>query len=76
MLLGENRVGKSNLLFAIRLVLDPTPPDSARQLKLSDFWGRGLSRLLNVEIVRWTIIKRLIEGETRTQVTFAKLHPI
>jgi hypothetical protein len=37
-LLGENRVGKSNLLFAIRLILDPTLPDSARQLKLSDFW--------------------------------------
>jgi len=37
-LLGENRVGKSNLLFAIRLVLDPTLPDSMRQLKLSDFW--------------------------------------
>ncbi|WP_082473192.1 ATP-dependent nuclease [Methylobacterium sp. Leaf85] len=37
-LLGENRVGKSNFLFAIRLVLDPTLPDSARQLKLSDFW--------------------------------------
>lgn len=31
-------MGKSNLLFAIRLVLDPTLPDSARQLKLSDFW--------------------------------------
>lgn len=37
-LLGENRVGKSNLLLAIRLVLDPTLPDSVRQLKLSDFW--------------------------------------
>lgn len=37
-LLGENRVGKSNLLLGIRLVLDPTLPDSARQLKLSDFW--------------------------------------
>ena len=37
-ILGENRVGKSNLLFAIRLVLDPTLPDSARQLKLADFW--------------------------------------
>lgn len=36
--LGENRVGKSNLLFAIQLILDPTLPDSARQLKLSDFW--------------------------------------
>jgi len=37
-LLGENRAGKSNLLLAIRLVIDPTLPDSARQLKLSDFW--------------------------------------
>lgn len=36
--LGENRVGKSNLLFAIRLILDPNLPDSARQLRLSDFW--------------------------------------
>jgi putative ATP-dependent endonuclease of the OLD family len=40
-LLGENRVGKSNLLFAIQLVLDPTLPDSARQLKLTDFWDGG-----------------------------------
>lgn len=37
-LLGENRVGKSNLLHAIRLVLDPSLPDSARYLKKSDFW--------------------------------------
>ena len=41
-LLGENRVGKSNLLFAIRLVIDPTLPDSARQLKLSDFWDAAI----------------------------------
>ena len=35
---GENRVGKSNLLHALRLILDPTLPDSARQLGLWDFW--------------------------------------
>ena len=35
---GENRVGKSNLLHALRLLLDPTLPDSARQLAFSDFW--------------------------------------
>lgn len=35
---GENRVGKSNLLQALRLILDPTLPDSARQLTISDFW--------------------------------------
>src|SRR5262249_45005517 len=35
---GENRVGKSNLLYALRLIFDPSLPDSARQLGLSDFW--------------------------------------
>lgn len=37
-IVGENRVGKSNLIYALRLVLDPTLPDSARQLTFSDFW--------------------------------------
>lgn len=50
-LLGENRVGKSNLLFAIRLVIDPTLPDSARQLKLSDFWdGCDVSTSPQIEV--------------------------
>lgn len=35
---GENRVGKSNLLYGLRLLLDPSLPDSARQLAFSDFW--------------------------------------
>jgi putative ATP-dependent endonuclease of OLD family len=37
-IVGENRAGKSNFIFAIRLVLDPSIPDSVRQLKLSDIW--------------------------------------
>ncbi|TIV60514.1 AAA family ATPase [Mesorhizobium sp.] len=37
-IVGENRVGKSNLLYALRLIFDPTLPDSSRQLSLSDFW--------------------------------------
>lgn len=41
---GENRVGKTNLLYALRLILDPTLPDSARQLGLADFWD-GLDPL-------------------------------
>ncbi|SFM79215.1 ATP-dependent nuclease [Shimia aestuarii] len=41
---GENRVGKSNLLHALRLIFDPSLPDSARQLGLSDFWD-GLAEL-------------------------------
>lgn len=35
---GENRVGKTNLLSALRLIFDPSLPDSARQLTLADFW--------------------------------------
>ena len=35
---GENSVGKSNLLFALRLVLDSKLPDSSRQLREEDFW--------------------------------------
>jgi putative ATP-dependent endonuclease of OLD family len=34
---GENRVGKSNLLEALRLVLDPSIPDTLRQLRAEDF---------------------------------------
>jgi putative ATP-dependent endonuclease of OLD family len=36
--LGENRIGKTNLLYALRLLFDPTLPDSARQLRMADFW--------------------------------------
>ena len=34
---GENRVGKSNLLYALRLIFDPALPDSARHLGQGDF---------------------------------------
>jgi putative ATP-dependent endonuclease of OLD family len=46
--LGENKVGKTNLLFALRLILDPTLPDSQRKLRLDDFWDR-LPRPLKTE---------------------------
>ncbi|MCG5256182.1 MULTISPECIES: ATP-dependent nuclease [Acinetobacter calcoaceticus/baumannii complex] len=50
-LLGENRVGKSNLLLAMRLVIDQTFPDSARQLRISDFWdGCDLLKKPQIEI--------------------------
>lgn len=42
---GENKVGKSNFLHALRLVLDPSLPDSARQLRPEDFWD-GIDRPL------------------------------
>lgn len=42
MIVGENRAGKSNLLHALRLVLDPTLSYRDRHLSREDFWD-GLS---------------------------------
>ncbi|KAF1716113.1 ATP-dependent nuclease [Pseudoxanthomonas wuyuanensis] len=47
-IVGENSVGKSNLLYALRLIFDPTLPDSARQLTQGDFWD-GLGEPLESE---------------------------
>ena len=44
-IVGENKAGKSNLLHALRLVLDPSLPDPARRLRQEDFWD-GLPRPL------------------------------
>jgi putative ATP-dependent endonuclease of the OLD family len=44
-IVGENKIGKSNLIFALRLVLDPRLSDNDRQLRLEDFWD-GLPRPL------------------------------
>ena len=44
-IVGENKIGKSNFLYALRLVLDPTLTDAARQLRDEDFWD-GLTRPL------------------------------
>ncbi len=38
-IVGENKAGKTNFLHALRLVLDPSLPDSARQLHEGDFWS-------------------------------------
>ena len=37
-IVGENSVGKSNLLFALRLIMDPELPESSRRLREEDFW--------------------------------------
>lgn len=49
-IVGENRVGKSNLLHALRLIFDPGLPDSARQLGQGDFWD-GLGEPLEGESI-------------------------
>lgn len=42
-LLGENGAGKSNLLYALRLILDPELPDTSRYLNEEDFWDGGIA---------------------------------
>lgn len=45
-IVGENKAGKSNLLRALRLVLDPMLPDRDRQLGFEHFWdGLGDAKL-------------------------------
>lgn len=61
-MLGENKVGKTNLLFALRLILDPSLPDSARKLRLDDFWD-GLPRPLKAEdVIEVSVEFRGFEG--------------
>lgn len=53
-IVGPNGTGKSNFLHAIRLVLDPSLPDSLRQLREEDFWDgvpRPISADARIEIV-------------------------
>lgn len=59
-IVGENRVGKSNLLHALRLIFDPSLPDSARQLGQGDFWD-GLGEPLEDETI--TVFVELQEFE-------------
>ncbi|MRV70678.1 AAA family ATPase [Duganella sp. FT92W] len=59
-IVGENRVGKSNLLYALRLIFDPGLPDSARQLGQGDFWD-GLGEPLEGEQI--TIFVEMQEFE-------------
>ena len=49
-ILGENKIGKSNFLYALRLLLDPSLPDTARCLREEDFWD-GLPRPLSPESI-------------------------
>ena len=53
---GENNVGKTNLLFALRLILDPRLSDISRHLREEDFWDG-----LNEPAKRGEIIEISIE---------------
>jgi putative ATP-dependent endonuclease of OLD family len=49
-IVGENSIGKSNILHALRLVLDPTLPNSERQLGDEDFNSSVKFRGQSIEI--------------------------
>lgn len=52
-IVGENGTGKSNLLHALRLILDPTLSDAARMLRSEDVWeghSKGLAGGATVSI--------------------------
>lgn len=52
---GENNVGKSNLLLALRLVLDPRLPDSTRQLREEDFWEGLVEPIKNKQSIEISV---------------------
>ena len=60
---GENNVGKSNLVFALRLVLDPRVLDSSRMLREEDFWTGLLAPLKNKRTIEVVIEFQDFENE-------------
>ena len=54
---GENSVGKSNLLFGLRLIMDPRLSDSSRELRehLDDFWEGLHEPVKNREIIEISV---------------------
>jgi predicted ATP-dependent endonuclease of OLD family len=65
-IVGENRVGKSNLLYGLRLIFDPSLPDSARDLHPS-------RSARDTRIMRDTFELFSLETRTIDIVTFDKV---
>lgn len=69
-IVGENRSGKSNLLQALRLVLDPSLPDSARELRPEDFWD-GLAAPYGGESICVRVFLTGFEGDADAECVLA-----
>jgi putative ATP-dependent endonuclease of OLD family len=69
-IVGENRSGKSNLLHALRLVLDPSLPDSSRELRPEDFWD-GLAAPYGGEAVSVRVFLTGFEGDADAECVLA-----
>ena len=79
-IVGENKVGKSNLLYALRLLLDPGLSDRDRHLSLEDFWdGLGDQKLgatieVSVDFADFEHDPRLLAHLADCLVTVAPQH--
>lgn len=68
---GENNAGKSNFLYALRLVLDPSLPNSARNLEATDFW-EGLPKPFGGAEIRVTVTFADFAGNGTTHAAVPK----
>lgn len=64
-IVGENNSGKTNFIHALRLVLDPSLPDTARQLKEEDFWDGIESPIETGEEIEISIDLKGFENNTK-----------
>ena len=69
-IVGENRSGKSNLLHALRLVLDPSLPDSTRELRPEDF-SDGLPAPYGGESISVRVFLTGFEGDADAECVLA-----
>lgn len=70
-IVGENKIGKSNLLHALRLVLDPSLPETARQLRDEDFWDGLLRPLKKKDIIKISVDLADFEGSENQKAIVA-----
>ena len=71
-IVGENGAGKSNLLYALRLILDPRLWDSSRRLREEDFWDGLNDPVKKGEIVEISIEFQDFKNDSNV---FAVLQP-
>ena len=69
-IVGENRVGKSNLLAGLRLLFDPNFPDASRPLSAEDFWD-GLDKPFNKHEIEISAEISGFEGNDKAESLFA-----
>lgn len=69
---GENQIGKTNLLYALRLLLDPSLPDSVRQLRDTDFWDGLSDPIQNGEVIEISLEFTEFDGDEDLMAVLAE----